>query len=326
MDSLQSVFLKIAAPFFFPFFPNQRIYVVYIASALALAFAVYLVGRASRRGSMLRGFLGYCFPKAVYAHKSAIVDYKYFFINKMSFGILFAPLIVGSSLVSASTVDALDFAWGPPDAAVSAGIAATVAFTGLVVLAFDAGIFGAHYLQHKVPFLWEFHKIHHSASVLTPITVYRMHPVDDLLSGTFIGVLTGAVHGVFAFLYGDGVGAVTILEINVILFAYYVAGYNLRHSHVWLAYPKALSHIFVSPAQHQIHHSKEARHFDRNIGFIFAFWDWMAGTLYVPETHERFDFGLYNDEHLEFDSVWKLYSLPFRKLIARFRAPEGIAQ
>ena len=69
---------------------------------------------------MLRGFLGYCFPKAVYAHKSAIVDYKYFFINKMSFGILFAPLIVGSSLVSASTVDALDFAWGPPDAAASA--------------------------------------------------------------------------------------------------------------------------------------------------------------------------------------------------------------
>ncbi len=319
MDSLQSVLHKIAAPFFFPFFPSQRIYVVYLASALALAFAIYLVGRASRRGSILRGFLGYCFPKAVYAHKSAIVDYKYFFINKMSFGILFAPLIVGSSLVSAWTAGAFELVSGSPGAALPSNTAVTVVFTALMILAFDAAIFAAHYLLHRIPMLWEFHKVHHSAEVLTPITVYRMHPVDDLFIGTFVGILTGVVHGVFAFLYADGVGAITVLEVNVVLFVFYVAGYNLRHTHVWLAYPRALSHIFVSPAQHQIHHSINPRQCHKNIGFIFAIWDWMAGTLYVPEGREQIEFGLPGGEHREFGGVWALYFRPFRRVAARFR-------
>ncbi|MEM9145890.1 MAG: sterol desaturase family protein, partial [Pseudomonadota bacterium] len=63
-------------------------------------------------------------------------------------------------------------------------------------------------------------------------------------------------------------------------------------SHVWLSYGPVLEHVFISPAQHQIHHSRAVRHHNKNYGEIFAFWDWMFGTLYVPKRHEVLEFGL----------------------------------
>jgi sterol desaturase/sphingolipid hydroxylase (fatty acid hydroxylase superfamily) len=131
--------------------------------------------------------------------------------------------------------------------------------------------------------------------------------------------MTGLVHGLFAYFYEGGIAEITVWELNLGLFLFYLFGYNLRHTHIWLPYPRWLSHILVSPAQHQIHHSDQPRHFDKNIGFIFAFWDWAAGTLYVPKHKEDFAFGLYGGEHRDFNSVWKLYALPFKKAAGLLR-------
>jgi sterol desaturase/sphingolipid hydroxylase (fatty acid hydroxylase superfamily) len=119
---------------------------------------------------------------------------------------------------------------------------------------------------------------------------------------------------------GTGIAEVEVLGVNVLLFAWYIFGFHLRHSHVWLAYPAWLSHILVSPAQHQIHHSSAPRHFDRNMGFIFAFWDAFAGTLYVPRAKEDISYGLAGAEPGEFQSVAALYLRPFRNLSRRRRA------
>ena len=144
-----------------------------------------------------------------------------------------------------------------------------------------------------------------------------MHPVDDLLTATTVVILTGVVGGVFQFAFSGSVEQFLFLGLNAALFLFYLAGYNLRHSQIWLSYPKALSHIFISPAQHQIHHSNAVQHYDKNIGFIFALWDWLAGTLYVPDGKEDLTFGLAENEHLEYDGVMRLYFLPIRKLAAR---------
>src|SRR5690606_24355142 len=85
-----------------------------------------------------------------------------------------------------------------------------------------------------------------------------------------------------------------------------------RHSHIWLNYPEWLSHIFISPAQHQIHHSTEVRHFDKNLGLIFAFWDKLFGTLYVPKGYEKFSFGINKKKPNPFNNVWDMYVQPFR--------------
>ncbi len=66
----------------------------------------------------------------------------------------------------------------------------------------------------------------------------------------------------------------------------------MRHSHVWLSYGDLLEHLFISPAQHQIHHSRAVEHHGKNYGEVLAIWDWMFGTLYVPNGKEDLDFGL----------------------------------
>ena len=141
-----------------PILPGERIYWLYIGSALIIAFAVYLATYASRRVGLIKGFITYCFPKNVFAHKSAIVDYKYFLINKMTFAILFAPLIIGSSVVSGWSIDVLGFIWGPAEPGGPPGVLTSAVLTICAILAMDGAIFIAHYLQHTVPVLWEFHR------------------------------------------------------------------------------------------------------------------------------------------------------------------------
>ena len=96
--------------------------------------------------------------------------------------------------------------------------------------------------------------------------------------------------------------------------AFFLAGYHLRHSHVWLPFPKYIRDVISSPAVRQIHHSDQPRHFDKNFGRIFVIWDWVFGTLYIPTKREAINCGLYDGEHLEYDGVWRLYSLPFKKI------------
>lgn len=315
-DILSALWDVIVHPLRYPVLPEQRIYWVYLASALILAGAIYLFGHARHGRYGGRGLVRFWFPKHIYAHRSARVDYKFFLLNRILFPVFFAPLIVGTVAVSDSTVALLERVTGSPGPGWAPGLPSHLLLTLAFVVTLDAALFIAHYLQHKVPLLWEFHKVHHSAEVLTPITVYRMHPMDDLFSGTLVALFVGVVWGVFSHLHAEGIGVLTVLHVNALLFVYYVAGYNLRHSHVWLSYPRVLSHVFVSPAQHQIHHSRNPRHFDKNLGFIFAFWDYLAGTLYVPRQYEQLDYGLYRDEHREFDTVWRLYALPVRKAAA----------
>jgi sterol desaturase/sphingolipid hydroxylase (fatty acid hydroxylase superfamily) len=46
-------------------------------------------------------------------------------------------------------------------------------------------------------------------------------------------------------------------------------------------------HIFISPAHHQIHHSAKPEHWNRNYGEVFAIWEWMFGTLFLPSEEIR---------------------------------------
>jgi sterol desaturase/sphingolipid hydroxylase (fatty acid hydroxylase superfamily) len=71
---------------------------------------------------------------------------------------------------------------------------------------------------------------------------------------------------------------------------------------------------------HQIHHSSEKRHFDCNFAQICAFWDYLGGTLYVPKDLEMLKYGISNNEHVEFNSLRALYTLPFKKALALIKS------
>jgi hypothetical protein len=73
----------------------------------------------------------------------------------------------------------------------------------------------------------------------------------------------------------------------------------------------------VSPAQHQIHHSVDPRHQGRNLGGVFAIWDWLAGTLYLPREQPELRFGLGDGEEAAYQSVARLYFVPFHRVAGR---------
>lgn len=324
MDDLLSVLLQLAGPFTYPLLPQTRFYWLYLLVALLIAAVVY--SRAARRRTSLPHFLTFLFPKSIYLHRSALLDYRYFFVNHFSFLFLLAPLMASAPFVARATTEGLSELMGRSPHWGAGGIATIFVYTAVVALAYDFGIFVGHALLHRMPVLWEFHKVHHSAEVLTPVTVYRVHPVEDLLYGLLTGVLTGLAHGGFTYVAGEEISTASVLHVDAALFTFYLLGYNLRHSHIWLAYPGWLSRILVSPAQHQIHHSTDPRHLDKNMGFMFAVWDWIAGSLYIPKTQETLRLGLGDAaaEH-EYDGVLALYFVPFRNLFRRW-CPKWLAR
>ena len=175
----------------------------------------------------------------------------------------------------------------------------------------DLSKYIVHRCMHRWQFLWAFHKVHHSAETMTPITVYRVHPEESIIYGLRGSIVIGAVIGIFAYCFGiDNFSLATLLGVNLFSFIFNVAGANLRHSHIEIAYWPWLEKIFISPAQHQLHHSIENKHFNKNYGAMLAVWDWLFGSLHFSETGEKLKFGLRPNE-ASATNIVQIYLRPF---------------
>jgi sterol desaturase/sphingolipid hydroxylase (fatty acid hydroxylase superfamily) len=308
---------SILYPFKVPFLASSQIYWLYVLSTILLATILYILGFPNRDKE--KKFIEYLLPKEVYLHPSSITQYKYFFLISL-FEIFFVvPTTLFVANVADITCQILIQITGITTAfaVTSPQLWQQILFSIFVALLGDFANFFYHSLAHKVPILWEFHKVHHSAEVITPLTVYRIHPVEMFLGTITIVTITNFGAGIWIYLFGNGMKELLIYGVSFEIFIFYLAGYNLRHSHIWLAYPQWISHIFISPAQHQIHHSVDPKHYDKNFGYIFAFWDLMFGCLYVPSNYEKLSFGLQNGESNLFNSVTNIFLQPLRAIRQR---------
>ena len=295
---------------------GDRVNWIYLAAALAIALGVQWRREAARG---LAHALEACLPREVWAHPSARADYCVWILNGVLIALALPALLVSQQGVQALTISALGSIAGTAGAGLAAGPWARGLYTATDILALDFGLFFAHWLQHRVPVLWEFHKTHHSAEVLTPITVFRMHPVDIWLNVSLTAALLGLNAGVFQFLYAEPPAVFSVFGFNVVMFAFLVAGYHLRHSHVWVMYPHFIAKHISSPAMHLIHHGTDPKYFDKNFAQIFTFWDRIAGTLYLPQEREQIEFGLGKDSDFPSRSVLGLYLAPFHGIAERWR-------
>ncbi len=175
-----------------------------------------------------------------------------------------------------------------------------------------------HYLQHKVPFLWEFHRVHHSLEVMHPLSNYREHPIDNIVYAAGVGAAYGMLMGLASLLFGYVPSVPQLLGVPLVMFAFNILGYNLRHSHVWLRWPGRWSMLFASPAHHHIHHSCHPDHVDTNFAFIFPWWDVLFRTYCLPETNKDVRFGISMHYVTEFKSCLGIYFIPFRNAWRRF--------
>ena len=165
-------------------------------------------------------------------------------------------------------------------------------YTGVLFVAWDASRWLVHRLAHELPFLWELHKVHHSAEVMTPLTIYRSHPVESLLFQVRGALGAGVASGAFFHLFRGQATQVELFGVNAVGVVLNTLGGNLRHSHVWLPYPRWLERILISPAQHQLHHSSVLASCHSNYGSWLAIWDWLAGSLRTSDVGRPLRFGL----------------------------------
>ena len=260
----------------------------------------------------LRGALKETFAKRVFLHPSALLDYRYAAVNWLLQALVFGALMVGTAKIALTVVSVLSNVLGSKAAeATEPGLLMSGVYGVLVLLAIDFGLFLAHWLMHRFPLLWEFHKVHHSAEILTPFTVMRMHPVDLIINSAVTSTMVGVVNGLFVYAYAGPVDELWLIGSNAAVFVFFLGGYHLRHSHVWVMFPRGLREVISSPALHLIHHSTDAKHYDQNFGRMFVWWDRMAGSLYQPTEREEITFGLGEHEQDSYDTVAKLYYKPF---------------
>lgn len=153
-----------------------------------------------------------------------------------------------------------------------------IAFIILLVLS-DLKHYVRHLITHKVGFLWELHKYHHSAIEMNMITGQRGHFLEAAFISFFDSLL-------FIML-----GAPAEMYLTLIVFR--EMHVMFVHSDVNWNWGWVGQYILVSPRAHVLHHSAATRHYDSNFGSMFIFWDRLFKTWNDPliET-EKIEIGL----------------------------------
>ena len=186
----------------------------------------------------------------------------------------------------------------------------------VIFVIFDFAQYWSHRIFHRSA-LWPLHAVHHSAEVLTPLTTYRVHPLAGLITTTFHSIVLGAGMGLLVGALSPELGFAEIAGTNAVVVLLNATIVNLHHSQMHVSFGPIIERILISPAQHQIHHSRDPRHFNRNYGNVLAVWDWMFGTLYLVREKEQLRFGLDGEDHaaLMTQRLWPILVDPIRRLI-----------
>ena len=299
-----------------------------LASLLSAFFvaAAVTIWRRRRRGKGVRGtaLLRAIFPARIFLSRSAKADYAFVAFNVFMVGLLFGWALLSFHKISLGVSGLLTQGFGPVAASTLPDVVTTLVMTVAIFLAYELAYWFDHYLSHKVPMLWECHKVHHSAEVLTPLTNFRMHPVNSIIFTNIIAVATGGTNGVLCYAFGKSLGQFTIANSNLILVGFAYATLHLQHSHVWIPFTGWFGRVVLSPAHHQIHHSQNPIHFDKNFGGCLSLFDWLFGTLHMPaKKREPLTFGLPpdgSDPH----SVMGGLITPLARALGHLR-PRGLA-
>ncbi|MEL6563462.1 MAG: sterol desaturase family protein [Pseudomonadota bacterium] len=284
---------------------NLRHFWLYVLCGMAIAVFAHRIGGDDRK------FHAVFFRKEVWQSRSAYIDYTILILNPVIF--VFAIDWVLKTLwnlipLISDGVRSL----GADLSTESGSVWVAVALTVTLYLVNDFMRWWLHYLQHKVPLLWEFHKIHHSAEHLNFATAERFHPLDTVFFS--VGSISAAaiVNGAFIGLFGDQLTVYQLGGANIIFFGTNLIGGVLRHSPAWVSFGPKIEKWLISPAMHQIHHSSDPKHWDKNMGGGLAIWDRMGGTLYVPEGREELQFGI-GEESEDYRTLYGVYVEPLIK-------------
>lgn len=276
-------------------FSAGSIFSVYsLATTFGFAVCALAYRQRTRRGRVNFGALRRAiFSSRILTRPSFFADVELFVLS-----VVFMPAVVGGLVISMNTVSAivsgaLRNGFGLIAPFECCDLTIKLVSTLVLFLAYEIGYWVDHYLKHRVSFLWELHKLHHTAEVLTPLTNFRNHPIDSLVFGYMLAMFIGGASGVLDWIFGRRVEIFSIDGKNILFIMFLWTFGHLQHSQFWIPFRGVWGRILLSPAHHQIHHSNDPAHFNRNLGSVLAIWDWMFGTLEVPtQKNPRLTYGV----------------------------------
>lgn len=269
--------------------PGSRLFHLNLLIALALVLGWLVLKNKNRPlwQSIQRTIL----RKRYWWNRSTKLDYQIYAINSLFKVFLLIPLLDFSFQISRFTSETLveitgDFAGLEPT------FPMLLIFTTVGFIWDDFLRFVHHYCMHQVPFLWRIHSVHHSARVLTPVTLFRNHPLESAIATLRNSLSLGVMAGLFIYLFEARLNLVTLFGVNLFGFLFNLLGANLRHSHIPISFGRLTENFLISPLQHQVHHSRQVEHINKNYGVSLAIWDRMTGSLVKSEGLKDLKFGI----------------------------------
>ncbi len=171
------------------------------------------------------------------------------------------------------------------------------------ILFMDFMLYIWHLLNHEMPLLWRFHRVHHSDLNMDVSTATRFH-IGEL----FISLILKTS---FIFFLGADILSLVIFESVLLLTA------QFQHSSlkvpVW--FETIYWFLFVPPSMHRIHHSVIIKERNTNYGTIFSIWDRIFGTLLARINQKRICIGVGAYPKPENLKLHRLLIMPFTKPI-----------
>ncbi|MDF1559596.1 MAG: sterol desaturase family protein [Bacteroidales bacterium] len=143
--------------------------------------------------------------------------------------------------------------------------------------------YNIHRLLHRIPWMWEFHKVHHSVKQMGFAAHLRYHWVE----GVFYGILQYIPLAILGFSVSD----------FMIVYVFSLAVGHSNHSNYYLPLGK-LKYLFNNPQMHIWHHVRELPgKYGVNFGMTLSVWDYIFRTAYVPADGKDKALGFSGDDH-----------------------------
>lgn len=158
-----------------------------------------------------------------------------------------------------------------------------------------------HILLHKTPWLWNFHKVHHSVKEMGFAAHLRYHWMETLVYRTTLYIPLALIGG---------------FQVNDVIFIHLIAlsiG-HLNHANIKLSYGP-LKYLFNNPEMHIWHHAKAIpsdHKYGVNFGISLSIWDYLFKTSYVPENGRDIELGFEGDDKFPKDFLQQ-ETYPIRK-------------
>lgn len=208
----------------------------------------------------------------------------------ISISTLFLALPVGVAAGTGSAALRQHLPWPPIDFGfadigqipIFGGVLEIVAMIFVPLLLHDMWFYWAHRIEHRVPFLWEFHKLHHSDERMNCSTWARDHFLQASWIALFPIFTLGLLFNLDAIQTGEA-ALLSSLFLSLWSMLYHSA-IRLRIS--WL------DRVLVTPQVHRIHHSSDPLHHDRNFADVLPIFDIVFGTYHRPQRDEFATTGL----------------------------------